>query len=61
VLIRYPGTNGQVIEQRVKLTGTPARVGGWQWQFTYPDTKPSGANTLCCAGRQSPKRHNTDL
>ena len=29
VLIRYPGTNGQVIEQRVKLTGTPARVGGF--------------------------------
>jgi hypothetical protein len=38
VLIRYPGTNGQVIEQRVQLTGTPARVGGWQWQFTCPDT-----------------------
>jgi hypothetical protein len=39
VLIRYPGTNGQVIEQRVQLTGTPVRVGGWQWQFTCPDTK----------------------
>ena len=39
VLIRYPGTNGQVIEQRVQLTGTPARIGGWQWQFTCADTK----------------------
>jgi hypothetical protein len=32
VLIRYPGTNGQVIEQRVQLTGTPARIGGLRWQ-----------------------------
>jgi hypothetical protein len=38
VLIRYPGTNGQVIEQSVRLQGTPAKVGGWQWQFTCPDT-----------------------
>ncbi len=38
VRIRYPGTAGEVIEQRVQLTGTPARVGGWQWQFTCPDT-----------------------
>jgi hypothetical protein len=39
VLVRYPGTEGEVIEQRVQLTGTPARVGGWQWQFTCPDSK----------------------
>jgi hypothetical protein len=39
VLIRYPGTNGQVVEQRVQLTGTPARIGGLRWQFTCPDTK----------------------
>ena len=38
VLIRYPGADGEVIEQSVKLQGTPARVGGWQWQFTCPDT-----------------------
>ena len=39
VRIRYPGADGQVIEQSIKLTGTPARVGGWQWQFTCPDTE----------------------
>jgi hypothetical protein len=38
VRIRYPGTTGQVIEQRVQLQGTPAGVGGWKWQFTCPDT-----------------------
>jgi hypothetical protein len=38
VLIRYPGADGKVVEQSIKLKGTPARVGGWQWQFTCPDT-----------------------
>jgi hypothetical protein len=39
VLIRYPDLDGRVIEQTLELQGTPARVGGWQWQFSCPDTK----------------------
>jgi hypothetical protein len=62
VRIRYPGTTGQVIEQRVQLQGTPARVGGWQWQFTCPDSKRQ-VRTLYLApdGNRFQSREAADL
>jgi hypothetical protein len=38
VLFRYPGSDGIFVEQTLELRGTPAKVGGWQWQFHCPDT-----------------------
>jgi hypothetical protein len=39
IRLNYYGRDGRAAEQTLFLTGTPARIGGWRWRVTCPDTK----------------------
>jgi hypothetical protein len=38
MLVCYPGWDGRIAEQVLLLKGTPAKIGGWRWRMTCPDT-----------------------
>jgi hypothetical protein len=38
IRLSYYGWDKREAEQTLFLTGTPAKVGGWQWRVTCPDT-----------------------
>jgi hypothetical protein len=39
ILLNYRGWDDRAAEQTVYLTGTPAKVGGWLWRLTCPETR----------------------
>jgi hypothetical protein len=38
MLVCYPAWDGRIAEQVLSLQGTPAKIGGWRWRMTCPDT-----------------------
>jgi hypothetical protein len=38
ILLTYRGWDDRAAEQTIYLVGTPAKVGGWLWRVTCPDT-----------------------
>lgn len=38
MLVCYPAWDGRIAEQVLRLKGTPAKIGGWRWRLTCPDT-----------------------
>jgi len=39
ILLTYRGWDDRAAEQTVYLTGTPAKVGGWLWRVSCPETR----------------------
>ena len=39
ILLNYLGWDDRAAEQTVFLTGTPAKVGGWLWRVSCPETR----------------------
>ena len=39
IFLEYRGYEGRAAEQTLYLTGTPAKIGGWQWTVRCPETK----------------------
>jgi len=39
ILLNYRGWDDRAAEQTVNLTGTPAKVGGWLWRVSCPETR----------------------
>jgi len=39
ILLNYRGWDDRAVEQTVYLSGTPAKVGGWLWRVSCPETR----------------------
>jgi hypothetical protein len=38
MLVRYPAWDGRIADQMLTFEGVPAKIGGWRWRLTCPDT-----------------------
>src|SRR6267378_6373634 len=62
ILLTYRGWDDRAAEQTVFLTGTPAKVGGWLWRVSCPETRQQvGALYLAPDGDRFLSREATGL
>ncbi len=62
ILLNYRGWDDRAAEQTVNLTGTPAKVGGWLWRVSCPETRQqAGVLYLAPGGDRFLPREATGL
>src|SRR3954451_22679052 len=62
IWLSYLGWDDRAAEQSVSLTGTPAKIGGYVWRLTCPDTsQPVQALYLAPDGDRFQSRHVSGL